>query len=311
MPEFSLLAGSASRALTSEMARLLEHRVSASRVERFPDGELTVDLGEPVRGFPVFVVQSLAPPVTENLFELLLFVDACRRSAADRITAIVPYLGYARADKRHKRREPIAASLVASLLQVAGLDHLVTVDLHAAQIEGFYHVPVDNLTAVPTLCDELKQRIAPGTVVVSPDEGRVKTAGEFANRLGAPVAVLHKERKTGTETKVMKVIGDVAGRPCLIIDDMIATGGTLANAIAALLEAGARPEMTVAATHGVLIDGAREQLRHETLREIIVTDTIAPHHSDWPELSVVSLAPLLATVIHRLAERETIRDLFE
>lgn len=311
MADFHLLAGTASVALTTEIARLLEHRVSASRTQRFPDGELTVELGEPVRGHPVFIVQSLSSPATENFFELLLLIDACRRSAADRITAVVPYLGYARADKRHKRREPITSSLVASLLQSAGLDHLVTLDLHAAQIEGFYHVPVDNLTAVPTLCDALKHRIPPGTVVVSPDEGRVKTAGQFAHRLGAPMAVLHKERKTGTETKIVKVIGDVMGRSCLIIDDMIATGGTLANAIGALLAAGARAEITVAATHGVLIDGAREKLRHPALRQILVTDTIASHHSDWPELSVVSVAPLLATVIHRFTEGETILDVFE
>lgn len=309
-PEYSLFSGTANPGLTAEIAALLEHRVSASRVERFPDGELSVQLGEPVRGHPAFIVQSLSPPVTENLFQLLLFVDACRRSAADRIIAIVPYLGYARADKRHHRREPITASLVASLLQAAGLDHLVTLDLHAEQIEGFYRVPVDNLSAVPALSDELKRRITPEAVIVSPDEGRFKMASAYGRRLGAPVAVLEKERKTGTNTRVVKVIGDVAGRPCVIIDDMIATGGTLVRAIKALLAAGARHEIRVAATHGVLIDGAREQLRHPALREIIVTDTIAPHHADWPKLSVVSLAPLLAAVIRRLAARESIGDLF-
>jgi ribose-phosphate pyrophosphokinase len=240
-----------------------------------------------------------------------LFVDACRRAAAGRVTAVVPYLGYARADKRHARREPITASMVATLFQAVGLNHLITIDLHAAQIEGFFHLPVDNLTAVPTLCDELKNRMSPGTVVVSPDEGRVKMAAEYARRLGAEVAVLHKQRESGTETKVTKMIGDVRDRPCLIIDDMITTGGTIAQAIAALLKAGARPEITVAATHGLLVDGARAQLHHPAVREVLVTDTVAVNHTNWSNLTVVSIAPLLAAAIQRLAASESFSDLFQ
>ncbi|MDO8540716.1 MAG: ribose-phosphate diphosphokinase [Opitutaceae bacterium] len=311
MQDFLLFSGTANPDLAAAIAHNLDHRVSPSRLERFPDGEITVYLDEPVRGRSVFIVQSIASPVTDNLFQLLLFVDACRRAAAGRVTAVVPYLGYARADKRHGRREPITASMVATLLQAVGLDHLVTLDLHAAQIEGFYHLPVDNLTAVPTFCDQLKPRLSPGTVVVSPDEGRFKTASEFARRLGTTVAVLQKQRETGSETKVVKVIGEVRDRPCLIIDDMISTGGTIATAIAALLQAGARREIIVAATHGVLVQGVREQLSHPALHEIIVTDTIAQHHPDWPQLRVISIAPLLAIAIQRLATSESISDLFQ
>jgi ribose-phosphate pyrophosphokinase len=311
MPNYLLFSGSANPDLTAAIAGRLDLHVSPSRTERFPDGEMSLQLDEPVRGHSVFIVQSTSPPVTENVFQLLAFVDACRRAAAGRVTAVVPYFGYARSDKRHARREPIMASMVAGLLQSVGLDHLVTLDLHTAQIEGFFHLPVDHLTAVPTICDELKSRLQPGTVVVSPDEGRVHMAGQYAQLLGLSTAVLHKQRESGTETRVVRVVGEVRNRPCLIIDDMISTGGTIARAIEALLHEGARPEITVAATHGVLVEGARAQLSHPGLREILITDTVAPHHEHWPELRVVSVAPLLAAAIGHLANRESISDLFK
>jgi ribose-phosphate pyrophosphokinase len=309
-PHFALIAGTANAALANEIAHALGHPLSSCGLERFPDGEISVHLDEPVRGHPVFIIQSTSPPVTENLFELLALVDACRRAAAGRVTAVVPYFGYARADKRHARREPITASMVANLLQAVGLNHLITLDLHAAQIEGFFHLPVDNLTAVPALCDQIKNLLLPGTMVVSPDEGRVKMASDYAQRLGAEVAVLHKQRKSGTETRIIKVIGEVRDRPCLIIDDMISTGGTIEQAVAALLNAGARPEIRVAATHGVLVAGARSALTHPALKEIHVTDTMPSHHQDWPQLKVVSIAPLLAAAIQRLVARESISDLY-
>jgi ribose-phosphate pyrophosphokinase len=311
IPNFSLVTGTANPALATEIALALDHRVSPCVVERFPDGEISVHLDEPVRGHPVFIVQSTSPPVTENLFQLLALVDACRRAAAGRVTAVVPYFGYARADKRHGRREPITASMVANLFQAVGLDHLVTLDLHAAQIEGFFHLPVDNLTAMPTLCDALKHRLPAGTIVISPDEGRVKMASDYAQRLGTDVAVLHKQRESGTETKIVKVIGDVRDRPCLIIDDMISTGGTVERAMAALLKSGARPDIRVAVTHGVLVEGARAALSHPALSEIYVTDTVPSHDQDWPQLKAISVAPLLAAAIQRLAARQSISDLFK
>lgn len=199
--------------------------------------------------------------------------------------------------------------MLATLFESIGLDQLVTVDLHATQIEGFFYVPVDHLTAVPTICEELKRRIPPGTVVVSPDEGRVKMATQYAERLGLEVAVLHKQRQSGSQTKIINVVGDVHDRPCLIIDDMISTGGTIANAVSALLKAGARADIRVAATHGLFVEDAREKLSYPAIREIYITDTIAPPEKPWPELRVVSLAPLLATVMERLAAHESIAEL--
>jgi ribose-phosphate pyrophosphokinase len=308
-PDCLLFAGTANPALVAAIAAELGVRTASCAVERFPDGEVSVRLDESVRRREVFLVQPTAPPVNDHLVELLAFADACRRSAAGRITAIVPYFGYARSDKRHGRREPIAASLVARLLQAAGVDHVVTVDLHAAQIEGFFHIPVDSLTAVPSLCRALQDRIPAGAVVVSPDAGRVAMASDYAHRLGTAVVVLHKRRASGTETEVTHVVGDVRGRPCLIIDDMISTGGTIARAVEALLAAGAHPEITVAATHGLFVGEARARLGHEAVRRVLVTDTVAAADRAWPELQIVSVAPLLAAAIRRFQADGSLGDL--
>ena len=291
-----LFAGTANPSLAASVAAVLGVQLGACTVERFPDGELSVWLDDSVRRRDVFLVQPTGPPVNEHLVELLAFTDACRRAAAARFTAVVPYFGYARSDKRHGRRGPITASLVARLMETAGVDHIVTLDLHAAQIEGFFHIPVDELTAVPTLCDALQGGLSPETVVVSPDTGRVKMASEYAHRLGSSVAVLHKRRVSGTETEVTHVVGDVSGRPCLIVDDMIATGGTIATGVAALLAAGARPEITVAATHGLFIGDAAANLSHPAIREVVVTDSLASTRS-WPRLRIASIASLLASAI--------------
>ena len=297
---FVLFSGTANPNLGEAVAAELGVRLGACAIERFPDGELSVRLDESVSRREVFLVQPTAPPVNDRLVELLAFADACRRCAAVRVTAIVPYFGYARSDKRHGRREPIMASLVARLMETAGVDHIVTFDLHAAQIEGFFHIPVDELTAVSTLCRALQGRLSPGTVVVSPDAGRVALATDYSQRLGTPVVILHKRRASGTETEVTHVAGDVRGRPCLIIDDMISTGGTIARAVEALLAAGAQPEMTIAATHGLLVGGARANLGHEAVRRVFVTDTVTAGDPSWPLLQVVSIAPLLAATIRRI-----------
>ncbi|MGH9883574.1 MAG: ribose-phosphate diphosphokinase, partial [Pyrinomonadaceae bacterium] len=271
--DFLIFAGTASADLAASIARQFGVRLGASSVDHFPDGEVSVKLDEPVRGREIFIVQATSPPVNEHLVELLAFADACRRASAEAITAIVPYFGYARADKRHGRRESISASMVADLLQAVGITHVVTVDVHTQQLEGFFRIPVDSLTAVPMLVDALRDRLQKGAVVVSPDAGRVRMATEFAHRLNTSVVVLHKRRESGTETKVTHLVGEVRGRACLIIDDMISTGGTMAESIEALLNAGACPEITIAATHGLLLDGAREHLSHESVREVFVTDT--------------------------------------
>jgi len=308
--EFIVFAGSAHPELAAEMAAELGTSLGECVIERFPDGETAVWLDESVRRREVFIVQPTSPPVNDHLVELLVIADACRRAAASRVTAIVPYFGYARSDKRHNRREPITASLVAQLMQAAGIDHLITVDLHAAQIEGFFHIPVDSLTAVPTLCQALIDRLPKNTVVVSPDSGRVKMASDYAQRLGLPVVVLHKQRSSGTETEVTRVVGDVRDRPCLIIDDMVATGGTITAGIESLLAAGARPEIIVAATHGLFLSEVEQRLSHDAIRTIITTDTVATSARDWPRLDVIPIAPLLAAAIFKVTSDGSLRDLY-
>ncbi len=298
----TMFAGSGNPDLAAGVAREVGVPLGARVIERFPDGETFVRLEELVRSHQVFIVQPTGPPVNDNLLELLAFVDACRRAAAAHITVVMPYFGYARQDKRHGHREPVTASMVAYLLQAVGANHVVTVDLHAAQIEGFFRIPVDSLTAVPTLSDAVRQ--------YSPDEGRVKMAAQYAQRLNATVAVLHKRRETATTTRVTHVVGDVRGKACLIIDDMISTGGTIAEAIEALLAAGARPEIVVAATHGPLLESAREKLKHEGIRAILVTDTIKPVIRDWPKVHVVTMAPVIASAIRRLLASESLGNLY-
>ena len=296
---FAIFAGRANVALATSVAVEMGARLGACSVERFPDGELSVRLDEPVRGREVLIIQPTSPPVNDHLIELLAFADACRRASAAHITAVMPYFGYARADKRHGRREPITASMVAALMQAVGVNHVVTIDLHAPQIEGFFHIPVDSLTTAPVMVEALRPGLPPDIVVVSPDAGRVRMATEYARLLGAPVAVLHKERASGVETRITRLVGDVRDRPCLIIDDMISTGGTIAESVEALLNAGARPEIIVAATHGLLLAGAREKLARTVTREVLVTDTVAPPAHDWPQLRVVSVAPLIASALRR------------
>jgi ribose-phosphate pyrophosphokinase len=296
MPAFTIFGGNANHELAAAIADELGVPLGACATARHPDGEVAVELGESVRRKDVFIVQPTAPPVDAHLLELLAIADACRRAAAAHVTAIVPYFGYARSDKR-RQREPIMASLVASLIEAAGIDHVITVDLHADQIAGFFRIPLDNLTAVPQLAAAVREQLRPGTVVVSPDAGRVKMAGAYAQALGTSVAVLHKQRQSGTTTHVTHLVGDVRDRPCLIIDDMISTGGTLADGIATLLQAGARPDITIAATHGLLLAGAQARLSDPAIRALFVTDSVARPPAGWPGLRVVSLAPLLAGAI--------------
>lgn len=294
-----IFAGTANPDLARSIARELGVPLGACQVERFPDGETSVRLDEPVRGREVFVVQPTAPPVNDHLFELLAFADACRRASAARTTAVVPYFGYARSDKRDGRRVPVTASMVADLLQAVGIGHVVTVDVHTPQLEGFFRVPVDSLTAVPALAEAVRVHLPAETVVVAPDAGRMQMATEFAQRLKTSVVVMHKRRESGTETKVTHLVGDVRDRACLLIDDMISTGGTMAKSIEALLKAGARPEITVAATHGLLLEGARAHLAHESVRAVFVTDTVPVLIKDWPQLRVVSVAPLIAAAVRK------------
>jgi ribose-phosphate pyrophosphokinase len=304
-----VFAGTAHPRLAADVAREMGAPLSPCEVEHFPDGEVTVRLRESVRGKEVFIVQPTSPPVNDHLMQLLAFADACRRSAAARITAVVPYFGYARADKRSERREPITASLVATLVQAAGISHVITVDLHTRQIEGFFTIPVDTLTAVPTLCGALRGHLPQDAVVVSPDAGRVQLATEYGRRLDAPLAVLHKRRESGTHTEVTHLVGEVEGRACLLVDDMISTGGTLVQSLRALREAGAR-EFYVSATHGLFLRGALDRLTGAGVREVLVTDTLPPPADPPAVLRVASVAPLIAGAVRRIMVDGSLGDLF-
>jgi ribose-phosphate pyrophosphokinase len=306
-----LFAGTANPPLAAAIARALVMSLGECAIGRFPDGEVSVRLLESVRRKQVCLVQPMSPPVNDHLIELLALADACRRAAAASISAVVPYLAYARADKRHGRREPITGRVTADLMQAVGIDHVITLDLHTPQMEGFFHVPVDSLTAVPTLCSALHQRLAPEVAVVSPDAGRVGLATHYARCLGAPLIVLHKQRQSGTHTEVTHVVGDVSGRPCLIVDDIISTGGTIAGSIQALLRAGARPGMVVAATHGLLLPGARARLEACFVDAVYITDSIGVSDPAWTKLHVVSIAPLLAEALERMLEDRSVSELSE
>jgi len=326
--DFVIFSGTANQVLASSVACALGVPLGERVIQRFPDGEVAVRLNQSVRRKEVLIIQPTSPPVDSHLLELLAFADACRRASASRITAIIPYFGYARSDKCNGGREPIAARMVADLLEAVGIGQVVAVDLHAAQIEGFFHAPIDNLTAVPVLCDALKDHLSPGTVVVSPDAGRVRMAAAYAQRLGTRLVVLHKKREGGSVTEVAQVVGNVRDRSCLIIDDMISTGGTIATSVRALLGAGAHPDITVAATHGLLLRGARQKLSHPAIRAVYITDTVAPpaphehgsaHSVSYangtseipgrPQMHVVSIGPLLAEAISRLLNDGSLSDL--
>ncbi|HEX7118502.1 MAG TPA: ribose-phosphate pyrophosphokinase [Longimicrobiales bacterium] len=302
MKPFTLLAGTASRHLAKAIAAEVGVPLGAALVERFPDGETAVRIDAPVRDRDVFVIQATSPPVNDRLIELLAFVDACRRAAAARIIAVVPYFGYARSDRRSGRCEPIMAGLTAELIQAAGVDHVVAVDAHTAQFEGFFRIPCDVLSAVPALAEAIGDEISMDAVVVAPDLGAADRAAELAERFGTSYAVLDKRRTSGTTVEVARVFGDVRGRPCVVVDDMISTGGTIAEAVRALRDAGARPEVTVVATHAVLSGPARERLLALELRALVLTDTIPVATDAWPKARIVSVAPLIAAAIRRLAE---------
>jgi ribose-phosphate pyrophosphokinase len=305
----ALIAGSAHPTLAFAIAAELGKALTPCRTDRFPDGELNVTLGEAVRGRETFLIQPLSPPVNDHLVELLALADACRRSAAARITAVVPYLGYARADKRHGRREAVMGRVVADALQTAGIDHLITVDVHTPQIEGFFRIPVETLTAVPQLAGALSALASPGSLIVAPDAGAVKLAARYATALDTEVAIVHKRRESGTKTQVTHVVGHVQNRDCIIVDDMISTGGTILRCVEALVKAGARTPILVAATHGLFVGSAREQIGAGPINRLIVTDSIPGAPAD-SLIHIVSIAPLVADAIRRTIEHRSFGDLF-
>lgn len=298
-----LLAGSSHPALAADLARALQVPLGRCTVERFPDGELDVDLEAPVRGAEVFVLQSLVAPVGEHLLELSLIADACYRAGAGRVTAVVPYLGYARQDRRDAGREPLGARVVADLLGASHLERLICMDLHSRAIEGCFPLPVEHASAIPSLTEYLRTRLPPNAVVVSPDLGAVKRAEAFARPLGLPVVVVHKQRLSGRDVEAQGVVGDVKGKHPVLVDDMISTGGTLAAAAQAVLDEGAEGPVTVVASHGLFVGPANDRLAKVPLARVVVSDSVPrPPNLTFP-LEQVSCAPVLAAVIERLLTR--------
>ncbi|QNE89247.1 ribose-phosphate diphosphokinase [Corynebacterium incognita] len=309
-----LFSGRAHPELATAVAKELGTELVETTARDFANGEIFIRFEESVRGADCFVMQSHTQPLNKWLMEQLIMIDALKRGSAKRITAILPFYPYARQDKKHRGREPISARLVADLLQTAGADRIVSVDLHTDQIQGFFDGPVDHMHAQPILTDYIKSKYSMDNLtVVSPDAGRVKVAEKWANDLGdAPMAFVHKTRSVDVANQVVanRVVGDVEGKDCILLDDMIDTGGTIAGAVRVLKEAGAK-SVVIACTHGVFSDPARERLSECGAEEVITTDTLPQSTEGWSNLTVLSIAPLLARTIHEIFENGSVTTLFE
>lgn len=309
--DIALFSGTAHRELAVEVAECLGLSLGPVSVTRFPDTELSVRVDISVRGKDVFLVQPTSPPVNESLAELLIILDAMRRASAGRITAVLPYYGYGRQDKKTSGREPITARMVADMLTKGGADRVLSIDLHSPQLQGFFDIPVDHLTAVGILTEHLKRGDLTDSVVVSPDAGRVNMATDYANRLGLPVVVIHKRRTGPERTEVVTVVGEVVGRRPIVIDDMISTGGTIHRSVAALLEHGAVSDIRLAITHGVLVGHVMEYLADPAITGIAVTNTVPiGTEKRIPKLSVVSVAPMVADAIRCIHTDRSVSELF-
>lgn len=282
-------------------------------VKTFSDGEISVNINETVRGVDVYIVQSFCTPkVNDYLMELLITIDAFRRASAGRITAVVPYYGYARQDRKAKARDPISAKLCANLIVAAGADRVVTMDLHAAQIQGYFDIPLDHLRGFPILTNYFKQKQIPDLVVVSPDLGSVTRTRDFAQRLSCPIAIVDKRRPEANVSEVMNIIGDIKGKNVLLIDDMIDTAGTIVNAAQALKDLGAN-DIYACCTHGVFSGPAKTRIEESCIKELVTLDTIkmSPEIQSLPNMKILSTAPLFAEAIRRIYNNDSVSSLFE
>src|SRR6266852_1024811 len=308
-----LVAGNSNPALSDAIAAYLATPLTKAVVRRFADMEIFVEILENVRGADVFVIQSTSYPANDHLMELLIIIDALRRASARRITAVVPYFGYARQDRKPGPRTPISAKLVANLITNAGADRVLTLDLHAGQFQGFFDIPTDNLYAAPVMVRDIRERFDLSTVmVVSPDVGGVVRARGLAKRINAPLAIIDKRRARAGDSEVMNVIGEVEGRTCLLVDDIVDSGGTLVNAADALLAQGAK-DVYAYITHGVLSGGAVARITASQLKELVITDSIQPTEAVRvaANIRVLSIATLIAEAIGRTAAEESVSSLFD
>lgn len=311
---FKIFAGNSHPGLAKQIADILGIKLGDNKVGTFSDGEIFVETNETVRGCDVFIIQSTNNPVNDNLMELLIMIDAFKRASAGRINAVIPYYGYARQDRKVKSRDPITAKLVADLLTKAGADRVLTMDLHAPQIQGYFNIPLDHLLGMPIIADYFIKKgfmENPEIVVVSPDLGSVTRTRKLAERLHAPMAIIDKRRPKANVSEIMNIIGDIKGKTCILVDDMIDTAGTISNAANALMDLGA-VEVYAACTHGVLSGPAIDRINHSAIKELVMLDTIPmPERDDMEKFTCLSVGPLFAEAIRRITEDVPLSKLFD
>ncbi|MBQ1400713.1 MAG: ribose-phosphate diphosphokinase [Firmicutes bacterium] len=308
---YKVFTGNSHTELAEEIASIMGKPMGNATVSKFSDGEISVSMWESVRGTDVFIVQSTGDPVNDNLMELLIMIDAIKRASAGRINAVIPYYGYARQDRKAKARDPITAKLVADLIVAAGADRLLTMDLHASQIQGYFNIPVDHLVGLPILVNYFKEKNIEDLVIVSPDHGSVTRARNMANPLNAPIAIVDKRRPEPNKSEIMNIIGDIEGKNCILIDDMIDTAGTITNAANALKDLGAK-SVKACATHPVLSGPAVERINDSAIEELVLLNTIAiPKDKKINGMVQLSVAPLFAEAMMRVFNNESISKLFD
>jgi ribose-phosphate pyrophosphokinase len=309
--EFKIFAGNSNQGLAEEIAAIMGKPLGKSTVSKFSDGEVSVSIWETVRGVDTYIVQSTCDPVNDNLMELLIMIDAMKRASAGRINAVIPYYGYARQDRKAKARDPITAKLVANLLSKAGADRVVTMDLHASQIQGYFDIPVDHLLGIPILVKYFREKHLDNLVVVSPDIGSVTRARNMAHPLDAPIAIVDKRRPKANVSEIMNIIGDIEDKNVILVDDMIDTAGTITNAANALKELGAK-EVYACATHPVLSGPAIERIRASAIKELVLLNTVPIKHNNIDDkIKMLSVAPLFAEAMMRIFTNESISRLFD
>ncbi len=312
--DIKIFTANSNKQIAADIAKNLGLTLGDSEVVTFSDGEISVSIKESVRGSEVFVVQSTSQPVNHHLMELLIMIDAFKRASASQITAVIPYFGYARQDRKTKARDPISAKLVADLITAAGADRILTMDLHAPQIQGFFNIPLDHLLGVPILVVHFMERLAENkedVIVVSPDLGSVTRARNFASRLDVPLAIVDKRRQRANVSEVMNIIGDVRDKRVILVDDMIDTAGTLCNAAKAIMEIGGAKEVTACATHGVLSGPAIERIEQSVIKEVVLLDTIAvPKEKQIDKLTILHAGPVFAEAIARIYQGRPVSPLF-
>ena len=310
--DIKVFTGNSNPALAKEICQVIGTKLGESEVKTFADGEVSVSLYETVRGSDVFLINSTCKPVNDSLMELLIMIDACRRASAGRITAVIPYFGYARQDRKAKGRDPISAKLVANMIEAAGADRVLTMDLHAAQIQGFFDIPVDNLLSNPIFVKYYMSKFEhpEEMVVVSPDVGSVARSRTFANKMGMNLAIVDKRREKANQCEVMNVIGDVKDKKCILFDDMVDTAGSLCNAAKAIVEIGGATEVYACATHGVLSGPANERIANSCIKELTFLNTIPPLEGACSKIKYLDVSPIFADAIQRIYEENSMSVLF-